>query len=177
MNKPITRQLSLIATLILAMTLTACSSSSDTSSGSGPNGVLAVSLTDAPSDELSSVVVAITGLKIKKSGSPSERSIMDEVKKIDLLTLENAQQLLVETSVEAGTYEYIMFELDQAQSHVVENGAQKPVQIPSQKIKALGTFEVQEGRQTNLLYDFNVDQSMVRQGNNNWLMKPVIIKK
>ena len=83
--------------------------------------------------------------------------------------------LLVTLSVESGTYEFFQVDLDESGSYVVESGEEKPLQIPSTEIKVLGGFEVPEGEATTLLLDFDVDQSLVQEGNGEWLLKPVIV--
>lgn len=162
---------------VMALALSGCGGSGETSSGSGPYGGLSVYLTDAPTDEVSSVNVAITGLKIKQSGSSVERSILDQTKIIDLLTLQNARELLVTASVQAGSYQFIEINLDENQSHVIlrSDGSRQPIKIPSEEIKVLGGFTVQEGTQTNLVLDFDADKSLVKLGDGSWLLKPVII--
>ena len=169
---------SLFVGLVMAMNLVGCGSDSgSTSSGGGSLGGLNVFLTDAPTDEVSSVVVAITGLKIKRSGDSVERSIFNETRQIDLLTLQNSTDLLVATSVPAGTYQFIEVNLDQGKSHIIVNGSQQPLKVASEKIKVLGGFEVEAGGQTNVVLDFDAKASLVKQGNGNWLLKPVIVKK
>jgi hypothetical protein len=150
---------------------------SDTSSG-GSSGNLNIYLTDAPTDEVSSVNVYIRGLTVKGSGSPVER-ISDDVGLIDLLTLENSTQLIAAANVQPGNYEFIMVELDQDRSNVVlkSNGSTVPLKIPSEEIKVLGGFVVDTEGQTEVILDFDADKSLNKLGNDNWLLNPVIVKK
>ena len=128
---------------------------SETSSG-GSSGNLNVYLTDAPTDEVSSVNVYITGLTVKRSGASVER-ISDDVGLIDLLTLQDSTQLIAVANVQPGNYEFIMVELDQSRSSVVEksSGSTLPLKIPSQEIKVLGGFVVQAEGQTDVVLDFD----------------------
>ena len=48
--------------------------------------------------------------------------------------------------------------------------------LPHQ-IKVLGGFVVQADGQTDVVLDFDAEKSLVKLGNNNWLLKPVIVKK
>ena len=150
---------------------------SETSSG-GSSGNLNIYLTDAPTDEVSSVNVYITGLTVKRSGASVER-ISNDVGLIDLLTLQNSTQLIAVANVQPGNYEFIMVELDQNRSSVVEksSGSTLPLKIPSQEIKVLGGFVVQAEGQTDVVLDFDAEKSLVKLGNKNWLLKPVIVKK
>jgi len=162
---------------VTALVMTSCGGGSDTSSG-GSSGNLYVHLTDAPTDEVSSVNVYISGLKVKRSGAAVER-ISNDVGLIDLLTLTNSTKLIAVASVEPGNYDFIMVQLDQARSNVVvkSTGNTEPLKIPSQEIKVLGGFVVEATGQTNVVLDFDAEKSLVKQGNNNWLLKPVIVKK
>ena len=184
--------------IILAFLVGGCSSgSSDTSSGGGSSsevaadgssssvtstgdslGTLSIYLTDAPTDEVSEVNVYITGLKVKRSGASVERFSYD-VGLIDLLTLRNSTMLMAENKVPAGDYEFIRVELDQSRSNVIDKltGKTLPLKIPSEQIKVNGGFVVPAGGATNIVLDFDADKSLVKLGNGNWLLKPVIFKK
>ena len=184
--------------IVLAFLLGGCSSgSSDTSSGGGSSsevsadggsssvtssgdslGTLSIYLTDAPTDEVSEVNVYITGLTVKRSGASVERFSYD-VGLIDLLTLQNSTMLMAENKVPAGDYQFIRVELDQSRSNVIDKltGETLPLKIPSEEIKVTGGFVVPAGGATNIVLDFDADKSLVKLGNGNWLLKPVIVKK
>lgn len=182
--------------IVLAFLLGGCSGgSSETSSGGGessdtsldggsnsvtsssdPLGTLSIYLTDAPTDEVSSVNVYITGLTIKRSGASVER-FGNNVGLIDLLDLRDSTMLIAEDNVTAGDYEFIRVGLDQSRSNVIVSGETLPLKIPSEEIKVLGGFVVPTGGFTNILLDFDADKSLVKLGNGNWLLKPVIVKK
>jgi hypothetical protein len=164
--------------VLVSLLLAGCGgSSSDTSSG-GSSGNLNIYLTDAPTDEVSSVNVYIRGLTVKRSGASVDR-ISDDVGLIDLLTLENSTQLIAEANVQPGNYEFIMVELDQGRSNVVvkSSGNTVPLKIPSKEIKVLGGFVVDSEGLTEVVLDFDADKSLNKLGNDNWLLNPVIVKK
>ena len=182
--------------IVLAFLLGGCSGgSSETSSGGGessdtsldggsnsvtsssdPLGTLSIYLSDAPTDEVSSVNVYITGLTIKRSGASVER-FSNDVGLIDLLDLRDSTLLIAEDNVTAGDYEFIRVGLDQSRSNVIVSGETLPLKIPSEEIKVLGGFVVRTGGSTNIVLDFDADKSLVKLGNGNWLLKPVIVKK
>lgn len=169
------RKISLIAVGALALTtIVACSSDSPTDTGGSQ---LTVLLTDDPTDDVSEINVYIGGLTVKHNEQPVERIVAD-VGLVDLLTLTGgATELLATVPAAPGTYEFIMVELDAAQSYVVETstGDQLPLQIPSGEIKVLGGFEVFEDMTTTLTLDFDAEASLLQLGNGNWLLKPVIV--
>lgn len=162
---------------LLAFLVVGCGGGSETSSG-GSSGNLNIYLTDAPTDEVSSVNVYISGLTVKRSGSSIER-ISNDVGLIDLLTLTNSTQLIAVANVLPGNYEFIRVELDQERSNVIlkSTGSTAPVKMPSEEIKVPGGFVVDKTGQTDVVLDFDADRSLVKLGNNNWLLKPVIVKK
>jgi hypothetical protein len=162
--------------LLLAVSLMAtfaCDSSSPTAPRS--TGNLQIRLTDAPADELSEVNVYISGLTIKRSGSAVER-IANDVGLFELLSLQDTSVLLIAVGVEPGEYEFIQVDLDEGRSYVVEltGGVESPLKIPSREIKVLGKFVVAENGSTEVLLDFDAAASIVKLGNSDWLMTPVI---
>jgi hypothetical protein len=163
------------AVALLVSWLVACS---DSDSPSAPTGstVLRVELTDAPTDELAAVNVYISGLTVKPVDGPVER-ITNDVGLVDLLSLQDSSELLVIAEVEPGDYEFIRVELNEAASSVVDaaTNEQLPLKIPSTEIKVLGGFVVAPDQTTTVLLDFDANQSLVQQGNGNWLLKPVIV--
>ncbi len=82
---------------------------------------------------------------------------------------------LTSERVATRTETVIQVDLDESRSYVVESGERKLLQIPSTEIKVLGGFEVPEGEATTLLLDFDVNQSLVLEGNGQWLLQPVIV--
>jgi len=159
--------------LLVILALAACDGSSPTySSGSAR---LAVRMTDAPVAGASAVNVHITGLVVKRSGSPVER-IAGDLGVVELLALDGTSALLVTAQVEPGTYEFIQVELDPDGSTVVEEGSGDifPLAIASREIKVLGGFTLQEDGTTTVLLDFDAAASLRLLGNDDWLLTPVI---
>jgi len=137
-------------------------------------GQLAVRLTDAPAQDITSINVLVTGLKVKRVGEP-EQDFSIDVGSVDLLTLEDSSILLGSHAVEAGEYEYIMVELDEMHSSIVVGLLDMSLRIPSEKIKVLGSFEVSEGGTTTVTLDFDARDSVQQLGNGAWLMTPIIV--
>lgn len=163
--------------MVLAVPVFAgCGGGSSPPTDPGGAGTLRIELTDAPLDELSQINVFISGVTTKPSGSPVVR-IADEVGLVDLLTVQDASELIALAGVEPGEYEFVMVELDEDRSFLVEvgTGAELPVRIPSQEIKVLATFTVEEGGETTVVLDFDAAESLLELGDGDWLMTPVIV--
>lgn len=162
---------------VLALSPMALVSCSDSDSPSAPSGTtLRVEMTDQPTDELAAVNVFISGLTIKPSTGPVE-VIANDIGLVDLLTLQDTTELLVAAEVEPGDYEFIMVDLSEADSFVVDaaTGEELPLQIPSEEIKVLGGFTVEPDATTTVLLDFDADESLIRRGDGEWLLRPVIL--
>ena len=170
--RPVGRVLLATALLLLAL---GCG---DSNSPSGPNGnaTLAVRMTDATIDDVAEVNVHITGLTVKRSGSPVER-ISSDLGTIELLALDNASMLLVTTPVEAGDYEFIQVDLSEDGSNIVLEGSSEelPLAIASDEIKVVGAFTVEQNGTTTVLLDFDAAASLRQLGNGDWLLTPVIV--
>ena len=95
----------------------------------------------------------------------------------DLLALQDTEVTLASGVVEPGVYDFLMINLDEAQSFLTEAGSddEVPLQIPSEEIKILGGFEVNEGDVTTITLDFDAEESLVLLGNGDWLLQPVIV--
>lgn len=159
---------------LVPLALVSCSDSDSPSAASG--AMLRVELTDAPTDELAAVNVYISGLTVKPTDGPVER-IAQDIGPVDLLALRETRELLVAAQVAPGDYEFIRVEFDEAGSSVVDAATNRelPLQIPSREIKVLGGFIVAPDATTTVLLDFDADRSLIRRGNGQWLLKPVIL--
>lgn len=146
-------------------------------SPAGTTGKLSVLLTDSPTDDVDEINVFITELRVKKLQEPLT-TLASGIGLIDLLTLQNGvTQLIAEDSLEAGTYEFIQFVLDEDQSFIVHHTkGELPLKIPSQKIRVQGgRFDVQAGGATTVVVDFDAASSLFKGGGGRYRLKPVIV--
>ncbi len=142
----------------------------------GGSGRLVLEMTDAPLDDVTQLVVWVSGLKVKPAGQPTLR-LDAELGPYDLLQLRNVSVILADALVEATTYQFIEILLDESQSYVVERGSglQMPLDIASDKIKINGgPFEVLRDGTTSVLFDFDAERSLHQRGNGTWLMHPFL---
>ncbi|MGD8817437.1 MAG: DUF4382 domain-containing protein [Acidobacteriota bacterium] len=167
-----TRSITQCAFVMLAVLLIAACGE-DPTAPANP-GQLAIRLTDAPAQDITSINVLITGLKVKRVGEP-ERDFAVDAGSVDLLSLEDSSILLGSHAVEAGAYEYIMVELDEVHSSIVVGHLDVSLRIPSAKIKVLGGFDVAEGGTTTVTLDFDARDSIQQLGNGLWMMTPIIV--
>lgn len=156
-----------------ALLVAACSESPTSPSGTGSN--LRVMLTDAPAG-VDQVNIFFTSVDAKPVDGPLERLTLNLASNpIDLLTLDDKVVGFAAGEVDEGQYEFLHINIDQSRSYLVENGVRKPLRIPSQEIKVLGGFEVDDDQVTTLTLDFDADQSLNKLGNGDWMMRPVVV--
>ena len=144
---------------LAACVLVACSDGPTSPSGR-PN--LVVNLTDDHTDDVAEVNLFFTSVSAKPVNAPAER-FLDlglTTNPQDLLVLQDTAVTLASGVVEPGLYDFLMINLDEAQSYLVMTGSddQVPLQIPSEEIKILGGFEVGEGEATTITLDFDAEQ-------------------
>jgi hypothetical protein len=77
--------------------------------------------------------------------------------------------------VEPGPYESLHINIDERRSNLVEKGVQKSLRVPSEEIKILRSFTVDTDHTTTLTLDFDAKASLVRLGNGEWLLQPLIV--
>jgi hypothetical protein len=77
--------------------------------------------------------------------------------------------------VEPGPYESLHINIDERRSNLVEKGVQKSLRVPSEEIKILRSFTVDTDHTTTLPLDFDAKASLVRLGNGEWLLQPLIV--
>lgn len=176
----------LMASVVLsvaALMTGSCSSSpaSPSSNGSpasptGGSGMLKLMLTDAPTDEVEEVNMYFTSVTVKPVGGPVEELDIDlAVNPVDLLTLEGSVADFASGLVPAGEYEFVHINIDEDLSHLVVNGMEKSLKVPSEEIKILRRFTVGGESTTVMTLDFDARASLLRLGNGEWLLKPAIV--
>lgn len=161
---------------LLAVGLAACG---DDPTSPGSNN-LRIRLTDNHIEDLEQVNIFFTDLTVKPAGKPVETvplTLADNPQ--DLLVLRDKVVDLAAGNVSPGTYEFIMINLDEDRSNVVEAGETKSLRIPSEEVKILGRFTVLEDGTTSVTLDFDAERSLVKEGfgefgTGGWVLRPVI---
>lgn len=167
----------------LALLLSACTDGGTTG---GQSASLALAVTDAASEELSSFVVEVTAVELRRP-SGATVGVLPAPVRVDLATLVDVSQVLEVVNVPAGLYSSatITLDLDQAEAHVV--GETTPATLLDGDGNALaGLLELPvtvgnalravAGRHHVLELDFDLDQSIVvDSGNNQVFVEPVVV--
>jgi hypothetical protein len=183
------KKLSLLLTITIAVFfgITAC----DNSTGSdGGTGTIDVTMTDAPAN-YDSVHVTINKVRVHKeeeaetdqeeTDEEAEEdgwiTILSEPMTVNLLELTNGNQVALGTEeLETGNYSQMRFILGD-ENTVTIDGETYDLQTPSGQQSGLKLnidAEIEENIQYSLLVDFDAARSVVKQGNGEYLLKPVL---
>jgi hypothetical protein len=153
--------------------IAACSDGPTSPSAAGSN--LRLMLTDAPAG-VDQVNIYFTSVDAKPVGrSPEHLTLNLPANPTDLLTLDDKVVGFAAGEVDPGAYEFLHINIDQSRSYLVENGVRKPLRIPSQEIKVVGGFEIDDAHVTTLTLDFDADASLNKLGNGDWMMRPLVV--
>ncbi|MGG7603926.1 DUF4382 domain-containing protein [Massilia sp. BKSP1R2A-1] len=177
------------ATLLGAAVLVACGGGGGDTAPATPVstlGTLAVSLTDAPACGFDAVNVTVSKVRVHRSDSALDTEsgwtdiTLNPARKINLLNLSNGVlEALGQTSLEAGRYTQMRLVLDTNANTVVpvDGKTELPLETPSavqSGIKLVGAFEVNAGRKTEVVLDFDACKSVVTRGKGSYALKPVV---
>lgn len=92
---------------------------------------------------------------------------------VDLLSANGTKAaFLGESDLPAGEYEGLRVVVKEA--YGIQNGTRVPIALSSGVLKVQHDFEVGEDRETRLVLDFDVDRSLVQEGDGDWRMTPVL---
>ena len=100
-----------------------------------------------------------------------------EEPEFDLITLQDVSELLVEGSFDAGKYTQLRLFVTNASVDIESGESGVLVEIPSvyqTGIKLIHPFEIITGEEIILTIDFDADESIIKTGNGNYKLEPVI---
>lgn len=150
-----------------------------TKNSSGVNtGTVRVSMTDAPAD-YDSVILMIREVAVHKEGPEDTGwySFIPDSSSYDLLQLQNGVFAeLGKLPVPTGHYTQVRLILDPG-SYVVENGVRRDIIIPSglqTGLKLVGEWDVADGDVVDLGIDFDASRSFHETGSGKLMLKPTV---
>lgn len=185
---------SILTTAFAAALLAACGGGGGGGGigGTGTNGTLHVSLTDAPSCGYDQVNVTIDRVRVNQSASAADGDagwteiVLSPQRRVDLLTLSNGVlEDLGQTPLPAGTYTQLRLVLAEndathplANSVVPTGGAETPLTTPSAQqsgLKLNTNIVVAADKVADVVLDFDACKSVVKRGNSGqYNLKPVL---
>ncbi len=155
------------------------------SSGSGGSGTVTMSVTDAkptlPLGNVEKVSITFDEVSVHKSGEGwISLDLAQEPYTIDLLQFQSGAttQLVPPASLTSGKYTQVRIGVKEAFITINENDrlVEVPIDIPSENLKTDKNFEfdVTGGGAVDLTVDFDLSQSIVVTGQQNYKLKPVL---
>lgn len=181
--KNVTLKSLMIATFI-SLGLTSCSDDDSNDATTGGTANMTVRMTDAPGD-YDEVNIDVQDVQVKVEAEMEADVDADgwvslnnvETGVYDLLELTGGiSQILADSEVPAGYVSQMRLVLG-TENTVVVNGELKPLNTPSAQqsgLKLQLNQELEEGENYAFLLDFDVEESIVSQGNGGYSLKPVI---
>ena len=183
----------------LCVLLTACGGGGDGSEGSSSgdfvseNDVITPStstsatksrfslrLTDAPVDDMFAVVIEVTAVALRTKAGTWINYVFPSPKSIDVLQLQGTltADLLVDVEASLARYDEIRLLLSDApMTNYLDlgPGGLVDLKVPGGELKIKGDFTVFNSRPTSLVIDFDLRQSIKRNGNSGkYSIKPVL---
>ena len=140
----------------------------------GP-GTLKIRVTDQPPDGVTSIIVTVSSIEVNVSsegGDSGWRTIIEEPRSFDLVELEGVEEILGSATLEPGRYKQIRLEV--AEAVITIFGNVRRADVPSQKLRIVGGFDVTSGETTVLTLDFDAEKSVVFRPGVGPLLKSVV---
>lgn len=172
--------------LTLAALVAGCGGGSGSGSGTSTNsgtGQVSVSLVDAPAPDISALNITIDRVEahvvnpsdLNDDDNSHWKTITSVPKSFDLLDLRFNEAVLGSTTLPKGTYTQVR--LFPSNATVTDSSGTHPVTIPSASntgIKINVNYNISADQITTILLDFNVSKSLIKTGNGQYRLKPVI---
>lgn len=128
-------------------------------------------MTDEPIDGLEQVLITICAVKVQKDDG-SILTVWEGEKTFDLLELRDIEERILDVELEQGTYTHVIIAICGAS--VVVDGRTFEISLPqSIEVKVPVSFTVLNDRVTEVVLDFDADQSIAGYGDQ-FTLVPVI---
>lgn len=154
----------------------------------GEKGVLVMQITDAP-DDIENVFVTVSDVEVHRAvgdnieenlsenemPSSGWSTVVDNSMTYDLIAIQDVKAFLGSSELETGKYTQIRLEVEEAS--VVVNGEQESLKVPSESVKLISNFDIEENTETTLTLDFDVQESVHSRGppgSGNYILRPTI---
>jgi len=114
----------------------------------------------------------VDAIESNETGDTGWITVVDEIQTVDLLQFTDVDQVLGQKTLDSGKYTQIRLKIDSGT--VTIDGETYDVKIPSKVLKLNRGFELEPNIELKLTLDFNVEKSLVGNGKDKYILKPVI---
>jgi hypothetical protein len=152
-------------------------------------GIVEIRVTNQPPAGVKSAVVNLNNIEVHMAGNDGSAntsgnitstdnnsgwiSIIGAPVSFDLMDVTAINQILGSANITAGKYTQIRMSVTNVTGVTTDN-VSFTAQVPGDKLKIVGNFNVGDGKKTVLTLDFDGDKSLIRQGNGQFLFNPVV---
>jgi len=98
--------------------------------------------------------------------------VVDQTETVDLIRLVNVSQVLGQKTMDPGTYTQIRLKIDSGT--ITVDNTSYPLDVPSGTLRLNRGFVLEANQTLKLTLDFNVEKSVVKTGNDQYKLQPVI---
>ncbi len=144
-------------------------------------GSASIYVKDAATDDFDEIHVVFTKVSVHAGGNDTDNGTWITLwenatgRDIDLLDLSGDRAaFLGEAELDSGKYTQIRIEATEA--YGMQNGSRVEIALANPTLKVVKSFEIDAGKETQIVLDFDLDRSVKQNGPNGWKMTPVIGK-
>jgi len=132
-------------------------------------------LTDQPIDGLEQVLITITAIKVQKDDE-SIVTVWEGERTFDLLLLQDIEERILDVELEEGTYTHVIIVISEAA--IVVRGITYDISIsPGLEVRIPVAFTVLSNNVTEVVLDFQADQSIEGLGDQYVLIPVITVKR
>ena len=159
----------IILLTIMTLLLPAC-----TGPATAETGTVQVHVTDALPKEVTAVEVKVSNIEAHRADAAEDQwvTLLANPPVFDLVKVSGVNQLLGTAEIAVGKYTQIR--LDVIEVTVTLSDKQVKAIVPSDKLKIVGEFTVEEGKSTPISLDFDGEKSVIVTSQDNINVKPVV---
>jgi len=170
----------LLVVLVASITIFINGCEQITPTGSS-TGSLKLQVTDKPDElNITEAFVTVSNIQVHKAlaneseNATTEESwftVINETKTFDLVAIQGQKMDLGTETLGVGRYTQVRLQVIDAKIKI--NGTEYNLTVPSEKIKLIKGFNIEENKTTTLTLDFNLNESVIKAGEK-YNFKPTI---
>ena len=146
-------------------------------------GIIEIRVTDPPPADVRSAVVYLQNIEVHKVSDNASNNASDNASgwipiigappSFDLMDVIGVEQILGSANITAGSFTQIRMDVDRVEVVTVA-GDNFTAEVPGDKLRIVGAFNVGGGKATVLTLDFDGEKSLIVTGKGKALFQPVV---